>query len=408
MYLIPPAQAERFPRPYGDNTWGSVFGAIGMLARASATVRAVIPNSRTAIGELEDACHARYQAATGRTVPSQSDRILAWAIARIDHSDGDLDDAHVFGCYDDMVTRRRRPEGEPLVHLVPVTAQLRTVLDLGDGMRWAAIDGVAQAVAVGHVANCDLASGPDFHGPSVEEGHAFHVLTNVGHLIRQVAAIAITSTVPGETCSVQGMARQGEDPWERHADAIQALSGQLGVEFARPPQSLDTAPARMGQSSKRYDAPAQSEARSADTDDGPSVAPEEWLPLAQPFTAANGLVVEVISSQAVLEEIGTTFRNALENAGYRNGIVLDIERGGRQVYRTLKDGVMQSCGELVVTDGVVLVEYDRAKNNGHGTKESKAAVEAFASAVNDGSIEVAYTIGEDGFVPPQPGSTPGA
>ncbi len=412
MYLIPPAQAERFPRPYGDETWGSVFSALGVLARASATVRAVIPNSRAEITDLEDACHARYEAATGRAVRSGSDRILAWAIARIDHPEGDLDDAHVFERYDDMVTRRRRPEGQPLVPLVPEVAELRTVLDVGGGMRWAAIEDATQAIAVGHVANCDLANHGDFDGAAVPDGHSFHVLTNVGHPIRSVAVIAFMSTVPGETSSVQGMSRQGEDPHEGHAEAIRALSGHLGVDFPRPvtspSRSSDDAPARDRRQrlARVVDARSAAGATAPDAAREPRAAPAEWTPLAEPFTAPNGHVVEVISTQAVLDEIGRTFRNALQSPGFRNAVVLGIEQGRIQVYRTLKDGVMQSCGELVVDHGRVLVDNDRALNNGRGTVESKAAVMAFADAVNDGAIEANHEMGESGFVPRQPGCAP--
>ncbi len=231
MYLIPPAQAERFPRPYGDRTWWSVFDAIGILAMASATVRSVIPNSRDAVGDLEGACHARYAAATGRSVRSQSDRVLAWAIARIDNPEGDLEDARVFACYDDMVTRRPRAKGEPVRPLIPEIPAFRTVLDLGDGTRWVVVETREQAIAMGHVANSDLADIHQFRRARVPEGEGVYVLADTHPAPRSVTVLALTHTDPEPKGYVEGMTVEVNDPYAEHADAIRALSDHVGIGF---------------------------------------------------------------------------------------------------------------------------------------------------------------------------------
>lgn len=136
------------------------------------------------------------------------------------------------------------------------------------------------------------------------------------------------------------------------------------------------------------------------------VPPKEWVPLAEVFTAPNGIVVEVISSDAVLAEMGDFFGNALELAGFRGHVADRIVRGVEHVYRTMRDGTMLSCGELRVKGGKVVVDFDRALRNRRGTKETGEAVAAFADAVNRGDVALAWDVGEDGFILREPAATP--
>ena len=134
--------------------------------------------------------------------------------------------------------------------------------------------------------------------------------------------------------------------------------------------------------------------------------PQSWPALSEPFVAPNGLVVETATSVDELLAIGDHFHNALELRGAAESWGKRVAEGRQHIYRVLSGRYLASCGELVVKDGKVEVQWDRAHNNGPGTPETKAAVEAYATAINDGAITPDYGIDSDGFVSPHPGPTP--
>lgn len=134
--------------------------------------------------------------------------------------------------------------------------------------------------------------------------------------------------------------------------------------------------------------------------------PQSWPALSEPFVAPNGLVVETATCVDELLAIGDHFHNALELRAGAESWGERVAEGGQHIYRVLSGRYLASCGELVVENGRVEVQCDRAHNNGPGTPETKAAVEAYAAAINDGTITLVYGIDSNGFVPPHPAPTP--
>ncbi len=127
----------------------------------------------------------------------------------------------------------------------------------------------------------------------------------------------------------------------------------------------------------------------------PEPGPDEFAPLAEPFHAPNGLVVEFPSSVAELRELGRHFGNALEHEGFARYYVPTQEgttQQGTLVYKVTRDGVPVSCGEIGVRGEGVVAIRDRARRNGPGAPESLAAVEAFVDAANAGTHALDYDV----------------
>lgn len=129
----------------------------------------------------------------------------------------------------------------------------------------------------------------------------------------------------------------------------------------------------------------------------PEPGPAEFTPLAEPFHAPNGLVVEFPSSVAELQELGRHFRNALSHEGFARHYVPTQEGttlAGTLAYKVSRDGVALSCGEIGLRDGAIVAIRDRAHSNRPGTPETLAAVEAFAEAANAGSHDLNYDVAD--------------
>lgn len=142
----------------------------------------------------------------------------------------------------------------------------------------------------------------------------------------------------------------------------------------------------------------------------PVAFPGEWAPLADPYVAPDGLVVETVGSVARMAEVAGFFGHPRMLDGFAEGQAAHVARGLEHPFVTLRDGIMQSYGELVVRDGLVTDEYNHGKAAGRRVAEAspkaRSAVAAFVGAVNAGLVPLAYDVGDEGFGPRIPGPSP--
>lgn len=124
-----------------------------------------------------------------------------------------------------------------------------------------------------------------------------------------------------------------------------------------------------------------------------------WAPFCGPYSASNGLSVNIVSDVHALSEMGETFKNALMNESYRLKFAQSCCQGRDQVFRVMEEGKMVANGALGVHGGKVVPIFMYGMHNATIPTDSPAA-EAFSeflAAVNDGTHPTYMQLSKSGF-----------
>jgi hypothetical protein len=134
-----------------------------------------------------------------------------------------------------------------------------------------------------------------------------------------------------------------------------------------------------------------------------------WQTLSGPFTAANGLTVATVGTDAQLENLGHEFRNGLM-VDWQRDLWADLcMEGNRQIFAVADaEGAPVANGELKVQDGRVRVMFVRGRGNAEFAAGQAAydAAADYAVAVNDRRIEISLVPHANGFSAPEPQAAP--
>lgn len=147
------------------------------------------------------------------------------------------------------------------------------------------------------------------------------------------------------------------------------------------------------------------DALDGDDPTGPIVRPGvpllEWPAFADPYVDRNGLTISFLVGVADLCVLGKQFGNALMGARAER-VGREILAGKLQVFRAMRGDVPESCGNLIVREGQLRMDWDRAHMRDRmSPSHMRDAIEDFVEAVNEGRIATHWRIGRRGFLKPR-------